>query len=70
MRAYATGDSPWSKRMRDWLAANDGLRSHVLEELEERGPLASRDFEDRSARPWEVDRLDGRQERQPDAWPC
>ena len=52
MRAYATGDSPWSKRMRAWLAANDGLRSHVLEELEERGPLASRDFEDRSARPW------------------
>jgi uncharacterized protein YcaQ len=61
MQMYATRDSAWSERARDWLRANDGLRRHILEELERRGPLASRDFEDRSSGSWtSYGRTDGR----------
>jgi len=38
--------------VRDWLEVNDGFRRYVLGELEKRGPLRSRDLEDRSAVPW------------------
>jgi uncharacterized protein YcaQ len=35
-----------------WVAANAGFRAYVLAELERRGPLRSRDLEDRAAVPW------------------
>jgi uncharacterized protein YcaQ len=36
-----------------WLAANDGFRRRVLDELARRGPLASRDIPDTCEVPWE-----------------
>ena len=38
--------------VREWLVANDAFRKHVLAELRRRGPLRSRDIEDRAAVPW------------------
>jgi uncharacterized protein YcaQ len=38
--------------VREWLEANDAFRRHVLGELRRRGPLRSRDLEDRAAVPW------------------
>ncbi len=46
------GDRAWAKRTRGWLAANESFRQYVLHELETRGPLFSKEFEDRSVTPW------------------
>jgi uncharacterized protein YcaQ len=35
-----------------WLRVNEPFRRYVLEELRERGPLLSRDIEDRAVEPW------------------
>jgi uncharacterized protein len=37
---------------RDWLAANASFRRYVLRELRRRGPLRTRDIEDRTAEGW------------------
>jgi len=49
----------WAERMRSygervvgWMEANADFREHVLDTLRERGPLRSRDIEDRSAKDW------------------
>jgi uncharacterized protein YcaQ len=47
MAAWAGSD-----RVREWLAANEPFRAYVLAELEARGPVRSRDLEDRSLVPW------------------
>jgi len=52
MRTYLDGDRVWQRRIRDWLVANARFRRYVLRELETRGPLPSRELEDRSATPW------------------
>jgi uncharacterized protein YcaQ len=36
-----------------WLRANEPFRQYVLAELRERGPLLSRDLEDRAVEPWQ-----------------
>ena len=38
--------------MKEWLAANATFRRYVLRELRRRGPLRSRDLEDRAMVPW------------------
>jgi uncharacterized protein YcaQ len=43
-------DSP--ERVGRWLQVNEAFRQYMLAELRERGPLLSRDFEDRAAEPW------------------
>jgi uncharacterized protein YcaQ len=48
MRQRSTGTSAWQRRTRDWLKANAGFRRFVLRELDRRGPLLSRELEDRS----------------------
>ena len=48
MRAQARGTLTWQLRMRAWLKTNAGFRRYVLRELERRGPLLSRELEDRS----------------------
>jgi uncharacterized protein YcaQ len=53
MRNYPKGDSLRRRRVRAWMEDNRGLRRHILVELRRRGPLRSRDFEDRSAAGWE-----------------
>jgi uncharacterized protein YcaQ len=48
MRAQARGTLTWQLRMKEWLKENAGFRRYVLRELERRGPLLSRELEDRS----------------------
>jgi len=48
MRAQARGTLTWQRRMKVWLEENAGFRRYVLRELERRGPLLSRELEDRS----------------------
>ena len=52
MRSYLTGKSDGSERTRIWLKENDDLRQHILDELHLRGPLMSRDFEDKAKDAW------------------
>jgi uncharacterized protein len=52
MRRYPRPIYSHGRRTAEWLAANDALRRHVLTQLRRRGPLRSRDLEDRSERPW------------------
>jgi uncharacterized protein YcaQ len=53
MRSYAQDSSPWSERIKDWMEQNDILRTTILDDLRQRGPLRSRDFEDTSVAGWE-----------------
>ena len=41
-------------KIRDWLAANVEFESYVLAELGRRGPLLSRDLDDRALVPWQT----------------
>jgi uncharacterized protein YcaQ len=41
------------QRVGQWLRVNDPFRQYVLAEMRERGPLLSRDLEDRAIEPWE-----------------
>jgi uncharacterized protein YcaQ len=52
MGTHATGNSPRAQRFRAWLEANRALREHILTQLEAKGPLPSRHFEDRAAAEW------------------
>ena len=52
MRRYPRGDLTRSRYIRDWLAANASFRRYVLREIRRRGPLLSRELEDRAAVPW------------------
>jgi len=52
MRSFLDGDRAWQVRIREWLAANASFRRYVLRELARRGPLPSRELEDRSVTPW------------------
>src|SRR5436190_2603821 len=45
------GDSAWERRHVAFLASHRGFRRYVLAELEARGPLLSRELEDRSGTP-------------------
>src|SRR5262249_35751299 len=40
--------------VRDWLAANEAFVRYALRELRARGPLRTRDFENRAAEGWET----------------
>ncbi len=52
MRSYLRGNLSWQVRIREWLTENAAFRRYVLRELEARGPLPSRELEDRSRTPW------------------
>ncbi len=52
MDAWPDGRWSFHARVRDFLAANAGFARYVLDELAARGPLRSRDLEDRSAQGW------------------
>lgn len=52
MARWPEGDTAWPRRVREWLKANRSFRAYVLAELKERGPLRSRDLEDRSVVSW------------------
>src|SRR4051794_14825091 len=52
MKRYLADDATRHKFMRDWLAANVSFRRYVLPELRVRGPLRTRELEDRTAEGW------------------
>jgi uncharacterized protein YcaQ len=52
MRRYPRGDGARARYVREWLAGNAAFRRYVLRELRRRGPLLSRELEDRSAVQW------------------
>lgn len=52
MRGWPHGDSAWPGRVRDWIKANESFRRYLLKELRTRGPLGSRELEDRAVVPW------------------
>jgi uncharacterized protein len=43
----------FQRRARAWLAANESFATYALDELRKRGPLRSRDLEDRSESDWQ-----------------
>jgi uncharacterized protein YcaQ len=52
MAAWPDGRYSFHSRVRTFLAANVAFSEYVLDELARRGPLRSRDLEDRSAQGW------------------
>ncbi len=52
MERWPPGDTAWPNRVREWLKANAAFRRYVLRELEQNGPMLSRQFEDRAKVPW------------------
>ncbi|MEA2682464.1 MAG: uncharacterized protein QOK05_792 [Chloroflexota bacterium] len=52
MRAWPVGGGAPARRVRAWLAENRSFQAYVLDELERRGPLRTRDFEDRAVSDW------------------
>lgn len=53
MAAWPKGDSATARFIRHWLTANRSFRQYVLAELRNRGPLRSRDLDDRAQLPWQ-----------------
>jgi hypothetical protein len=51
MRAQAAGRHAWQRRSTEWLRANARFRRYVLRELDRRGPVLTRELDDRSAGP-------------------
>ncbi|MFL5790339.1 MAG: winged helix-turn-helix domain-containing protein [Actinomycetota bacterium] len=54
MRRYPHGHWKRHQYVRDWLAANDAFVRYALRELRRRGPLRTRDLENRAAEGWET----------------
>jgi uncharacterized protein len=53
MRRFARRGDARARRIHEWLDANAAFRRYVLRELRRRGPLLSRELEDRSLERWE-----------------
>ncbi|HYK96121.1 MAG TPA: crosslink repair DNA glycosylase YcaQ family protein [Candidatus Dormibacteraeota bacterium] len=53
MEVWPAGPGEWRKRARTWLEVNAAFRDYVLGELGARGPLRSRELEDRSVADWQ-----------------
>jgi uncharacterized protein len=52
MRRFLDGDATQHAYIREWLAGNQAFRRYVLRELRARGPLRTRELEDRTAEGW------------------
>jgi len=52
MRRRRTGKYSWERRGAEFLQKNAGYKRYVLNELERRGPLLSRELDDDSVRTW------------------
>ena len=52
MLRFPSGAGARPAFVREWMRQNDAFRRYVLRELRRRGPLRSRDLEDRAAVPW------------------
>jgi uncharacterized protein len=63
MRSNRRGNTnSWDRRRREFLRQNAGFRRYVLRELEGRGPLLSRELEDRAAQRRDAHRWFGRRQ--------
>jgi len=51
-QSFAAGDSPWAQKIRTWLEKNWEMKEYVLSQLQEKGPLPSSNFEDKSVEDW------------------
>lgn len=49
---FAEGDSPWARKIRDWMHTNRQFRSYILKELKSKGPILSGQFEDKAVKDW------------------
>ncbi len=54
MRRYPRGSSARARYVREWLRSNSRFRRYVVREIAQRGPLRSRDLEDRAEVPWQT----------------
>jgi uncharacterized protein YcaQ len=52
MQRYLLGPTTRQRYVREWLGGNESFRRYVVGELRQRGPLRSRDLEDRVVVPW------------------
>ncbi len=52
MRHFASRTDSWTRAVVSWLSANKRFRRYVLRELGAKGPLLSRQVEDRAEVPW------------------
>src|SRR3954452_7426517 len=52
MRRAWTSDADYARRIREWYADSAPLRQYIVSQLRRRGPLRSRDLEDKSERDW------------------
>jgi uncharacterized protein YcaQ len=53
MHKSRTGTSGWAVRVRDWIAANQGLHDYIVDELCAKGPRLTSQFEDQAEEHWE-----------------
>jgi uncharacterized protein YcaQ len=52
MRRWPRREDAWGDRVREWMKVNDTFRRYILREIDRRGPLLSRELDDRSQEPW------------------
>ena len=52
MKNHRAGDSPWAKRVRDWMTKNQKLVDEVFAALRERDHVSSKEFDGRTAFSW------------------
>lgn len=52
MRRYGQGGSGWAKRLAKWVSENGEFKEYILNEIDRRGPLLTKDFDDQSKVPW------------------
>jgi len=53
MRHYGQSGSGWSRRVAAWATENSEFRAYILDEIQQRGPLLTGEFEDQSKVPWD-----------------
>jgi uncharacterized protein YcaQ len=54
MQRFPRPEYTRGRYIRQWMGDNAGFRAYVLDELRRRGPLLSRDFDDRAEVPWQT----------------
>ncbi|HEX6655482.1 MAG TPA: crosslink repair DNA glycosylase YcaQ family protein, partial [Candidatus Limnocylindria bacterium] len=54
MQRFPRPEYSRGRYIRQWMGDNAGFRGYVLDELRRRGPLLSRDFDDRAEVPWQT----------------
>lgn len=52
MRRYQTSERPWVVQIRQWMADNQSLLDGVMSTIGERGPVSSKEFEEKATVSW------------------